>query len=79
MPDAMKCTLAEKGDSMRKRAYAEHKPWKVRRVGKKLYQVCFFGILSGVDPMPGYVDNLKSAQEFADALNSMRKEVVLHA
>jgi hypothetical protein len=55
-------------------------PYKVRRVEgfKCLYQVCRYGLLDGVEVIPGFFDTVKAAQEFADAMNTMRKEVLLH-
>lgn len=54
--------------------------YKVRRVPgfSRLYQVCLYGLIDGIEVIPGFFDNVKAAQEFADAMNSMRKEVMLH-
>ena len=56
------------------------KPYKVRRVEgfKCLYQVCRYGLLDGVEVIPGFFESVKAAQEFADAMNTMCKEVQLH-
>ena len=53
------------------------KPYKVRRVEgfSNRYQVCVFGLIDGIEVLPGTVS---SAQEFADVLNDMNKEVQLH-
>lgn len=57
-----------------------YQPYKVRRVEgfKCLYQVCRYGILDGIEVIPGFFDTVKAAQEFADAMNTMCKEVQLH-
>ena len=57
-----------------------HQPYKVRRVEgfKNLFQVCRYGILEGIDVIPGFFDTVHAAQEFADAMNTMHKEVQLH-
>lgn len=39
--------------------------YKVRRV-------------DGIEIIPGFFDSVKAAQEFADAMNTMCKEVELH-
>lgn len=58
----------------------KYQPYKVRRVpGRKmLYQVCKYGLIDGMEIMPGYFDTVKMAQEFADAMNLMIKGAVLH-
>ena len=55
-------------------------PYKVRRVEgfTNLFQVCLYGLIDGIEVVPGYFDDVASAQEFADAMNTMRKEVLLH-
>ena len=55
-------------------------PYKVRRVDgfANLYQVCMYGIIDGIEVIPGFFDTVKAAQEFADAMNTMHKEVLLH-
>lgn len=57
-----------------------YQPYKVRRVdgAANLFQVCKYGIFSGIEVMPGYFDTVKAAQEFADVMNTMCKEVELH-
>lgn len=57
-----------------------YQPYKVRRVEgfKCLYRVCRYGILNGVEVIPGFFESIKAAQEFADAMNTMHKEVQLH-
>ena len=54
--------------------------YKVRRVDgfANLFQVCKYGLLDGIEIIPGFFDSVKSAQEFADAMNTMHKEVQLH-
>lgn len=56
------------------------KPYKVRRVEgfSNRYQVCMFGLIDGIEVLPGYFDSVKSAQEFADVMNTMCEEVMLH-
>lgn len=56
------------------------KPYKVRRVEgfSNRYQVCMYGLIDGIEVLPGYFDTVSSAQEFADVLNDMNKEVQLH-
>lgn len=55
-------------------------PYKVRRVEgfANLFQVCKYGLLDGIEIIPGFFDSVKAAQEFADAMNTMHKEVQLH-
>lgn len=55
-------------------------PYKVRRVDgfANLYQVCMYGLIDGIEVIPGFFDTVKAAQEFADAMNTMHKEVQLH-
>lgn len=55
-------------------------PYKVRRVDgfANLYQVCMYGLIDGIEVIPGFFDTVKAAQEFADAMNTMHKEVLLH-
>ena len=55
-------------------------PYKVRRVDgfANLFQVCKYGLIEGMEVIPGYFDDDVSAQEFADAMNTMCKEVELH-
>ena len=55
-------------------------PYKVRRVDgfANLYQVCMYGLIDGMEVIPGFFDTVKAAQEFADAMNEMHKEVQLH-
>ena len=57
-----------------------YQPYKVRRVEgfKNLFQVCMYGVIDGIEVIPGFFDTVKAAQEFADAMNTMRKEVLLH-
>lgn len=57
-----------------------YQPYKVRRVEgfANLFQVCKYGLIEGMEVIPGYFDDDVSAQEFADAMNSMCKEVELH-
>lgn len=57
-----------------------YQPYKVRRVEgfKNLFQVCKYGLLDGIEVIPGFFDTVKAAQEFADAMNTMHKEVQLH-
>lgn len=57
-----------------------YQPYKVRRVEgfKNLFQVCKYGLLDGIEVIPGFFDTVKAAQEFADAMNTMHKEVSLH-
>ena len=57
-----------------------YQPYKVRRVEgfKNLFQVCMYGLLDGVEVIPGFFETVKAAQEFADAMNTMHKEVQLH-
>lgn len=57
-----------------------YQPYKVRRVEgfANLFQVCKYGLIEGMEVIPGYFDDDVSAQEFADAMNSMCKEVKLH-
>lgn len=54
--------------------------YKVRRVEgfKNLFQVCMYGVLDGIEVIPGFFDTVKAAQEFADAMNTIHKEVQLH-
>ena len=54
--------------------------YKVRRVDgfANLFQVCKYGLLDGIEIIPGFFDSVKAAQEFADAMNTMCKEVLLH-
>ena len=54
--------------------------YKVRRVDgfANLFQVCKYGLLDGIEIIPGFFDSVKAAQEFADAMNQMHKEVLLH-
>ena len=54
--------------------------YKVRRVDgfANLFQVCLYGLIDGIEVVPGYFDDVVSAQEFADAMNTMHKEVLLH-
>lgn len=56
------------------------RPYKVRRVDgfANLYQVCMYGLIDGIEVIPGFFDTVKAAQEFADAMNTMHKEVLLH-
>lgn len=56
------------------------KMYKVRRVEgfANLFQVCKYGLLDGIEIIPGFFDSVKAAQEFADAMNTMCKEVELH-
>ena len=56
------------------------KPYKVRRVPgfKDLYQIVLFGLIDGEEVQPGFFDSIRGAQEYADALNTMREEAVLH-
>lgn len=55
-------------------------PYKVRRVDEfaNLYQVCMYGLIDGIEVIPGFFDTVKAAQEFADAMNTMHKEVLLN-
>ena len=57
-----------------------YQPYKVRRVEgfTNLFQVCLYGLIDGIEVLPGYFDTVSSAQEFADVLNDMNKEVQLH-
>jgi len=57
-----------------------YKPYKVRRVEgfANLFQVCLYGLIDGIEVIPGFFETVKGAQEFADAMNSMCKEVQLH-
>lgn len=57
-----------------------YQPYKVRRVEgfKNLFQVCMYGILEGIEVIPGFFDTATAAQEFADAMNTLHKEVSLH-
>ena len=57
-----------------------YQPYKVRRVEgfANLFQVCKYGLLDGIEIIPGFFDSVKAAQEFADAMNQMHKEVLLH-
>lgn len=57
-----------------------YQPYKVRRVDgyANLYQVCMYGLIDGIEVIPGFFDTVKAAQEFADAMNTMHKEVQLH-
>ena len=57
-----------------------YQPYKVRRVEgfTNLFQVCKYGLIEGMEVIPGYFDDDVSAQEFADAMNTMHKEVRLH-
>jgi len=57
-----------------------YQPYKVRRVDgfANLFQVCKYGLIEGMEVIPGYFDDDVSAQEFADAMNTMCKEVELH-
>lgn len=57
-----------------------YQPYKVRRVEgfANLFQVCMYGLLDGVEVIPGFFETIKAAQEFADAMNTMHKEVQLH-
>ena len=57
-----------------------YQPYKVRRVEgfANLFQVCKYGLIEGMEVIPGYFDDDVSAQEFADAMNSMCKEVKLY-
>ena len=54
--------------------------YKVRRVPgfKDLYQIVLYGLIDGEEVLPGYFETVRGAQEYADALNTMRKEVALH-
>lgn len=54
--------------------------YKVRRVDgfANLFQVCRYGLLDGVEVIPGFFESVKAAQEFAEAMNTMCKEVQLH-
>lgn len=54
--------------------------YKVRRVEgfANLFQVCKYGLIEGMEVIPGFFDSVKAAQEFADAMNTMHKEVLLH-
>lgn len=56
------------------------KPYKVRRVEgfSNRYQVCMYGLIDGIEELPGFFDSVKSAQEFADVMNTMCEEVMLH-
>lgn len=55
-------------------------PYKVRRVDgfANLYQVCMYGLIDGIEVIPGFFDTVKAAQEFADAMNTLHKEVLLN-
>lgn len=57
-----------------------YQPYKVRRVEgfANLFQVCKYGLLDGIEVIPGFFETVKAAQEFADAMNTMCKEVKLH-
>ena len=57
-----------------------YQPYKVRRVEgfANLYQVCMYGLIDGIEVIPGFFNTVKAAQEFADAMNTMHKEVQLH-
>lgn len=57
-----------------------YQPYKVRRAEgfANLFQVCLYGLIEGIEVIPGYFDDVASAQEFADAMNTMHKEVQLH-
>lgn len=57
-----------------------YQPYKVRRVDgyANLYQVCMYGLIDGIEVIPGFFETVKAAQEFADAMNTMHKEVQLH-
>ena len=57
-----------------------YQPYKVRRVEgfANLFQVCKYGLIEGMEVIPGFFDTDKAAQEFADAMNTMCKEVELH-
>lgn len=57
-----------------------YQPYKVRRVEgfKNLFQVCMYGVIGGIEVIPGFFDTVKAAQEFADAMNTLHKEVSLH-
>ena len=57
-----------------------YQPYKVRRVEgfANLFQVCKYGMIEGMEVIPGFFDTVKAAQEFADAMNTMCKEVELH-
>ena len=58
----------------------DYEHYKVRRVPgfKDLYQIVFYGLINGEEVLPGYFETVRGAQEYADALNTMRKEVALH-
>lgn len=60
--------------------FKNYQPYKVRRVDgfRCLYQVCRYGLIDGVEVIPGFFETVKAAQEFADAMNQMHKEVLLH-
>lgn len=51
--------------------------WKVRRMpgSKHSYQVCHFDEQGNAEVIPGFWNDLKAAQEFADAMNEMAKGV----
>lgn len=60
----------------------EQNLWKVRRNphNTRQYQVCMYEQGTGFgkrvkDIIPGFFDNLKSAQEFAEAINAMKRGV----
>ena len=57
-----------------------YQPYKVRSVEgfANLYQVCMYGLIDGIEVIPGFFDTVKAAQEFADAMNTVHKEVQLH-
>jgi hypothetical protein len=42
---------------------------------KNTYQVCYFDGLGNIEEVPGFWDNPKEAQIFADAMNEMREGV----
>ena len=56
-------------------ATTDRQPWKVRRMpgSKNTYQVCYFDGLGGVEEVPGFWDNPKEAQVFADVMNQLRE------
>lgn len=60
----------------------EQNLWKVRRNpnNTRQYQVCMYEQVTRYDKrvkdiIPGFFDNLKSAQEFAEAINTMKRGV----
>ena len=52
--------------------------YKCEKYGCIVSQVCMYGVLDGIEVIPGFFDTVKAAQEFADAMNTMHKEVQLH-